>query len=328
MGGPKHSHKSDKHHSKSRAHRSKSVKSSSKCEPCPPPPCPEECPSFDDNTPCPTPSCTPCKPSSCTPCPPPSCNPCPPPPCDITKWCDVKNICSMMSSCLPKGMWCDTMSCMIPCDKVYCITPNLKVRVNLYCNPFVDVVTVNGAPVFGCVDLPPLCFNDIIDAIAENTCAISCPVTLKIYEKLRTFPELSILVRAIDMASPEILEYLISCITTATLFAPNNIAFEELAVQYNMTVDELLVYLRDNDMLDDLLLNHMLPKVVFSAAFKPGQATKVLARSKECLQVYKAKQSPFQLCVSSAESEKAKVVDEDVLATNGVIHIINKVLVL
>jgi uncharacterized surface protein with fasciclin (FAS1) repeats len=314
--------KSSEKRESSRSHRDKAVKSDKKrdekkevreksqkdhceksCEkPCHPPSC--EKPS------CEKPSCeTPCPPS----CEKPSCEK------DMAKWCDFKNVCSMFSGCLPKGLWCDTMSCLIPCDKVYKITDNVKVRVNLYCNPFNDVVTVNGVPVLGCLEIPDLCKTNLIDLLASNTCALACPVTLNIYEKLRTYPDLSYLVQAIDKVGGDVKLYLENKCTAATLFAPNNEAFEALAAAYGITVPQLL----DNPNLNEILLNHVVAKVYFSAAFRQGQTNKVLALSKECLEVCKNKNGVF---VSSELTTNAKVLEADILATNGVIHIIDKVL--
>lgn len=326
---------SRKERDSSRHRERKSKAACSPCSaPCPPPPCPpcpQECPSFDVNTACPTVA---CKPQKCKPCPQngPSCPPppCPPqPPCPSpcpdkrqSKWCNL----------LPKGFWCDTMSCLIPCDKVHCITPELKVRVNLYCAPFMDVVTANGVPMLGAMQLPPMNFNVIVNQMAKNTCSLACPVVLNVYEKLKTYPQLSTLVQAID-SSESVREYLSSCATTATLFAPTNEAFEEAATAAGYdSVEEFVQYLiateysPEINLLTALLLNHTLPKVVFAAAYKPGQSTKVLNKLQECLQVFKFSAAPYSLCVTTQTSEKAQVLTADILATNGTVFIVNKVL--
>lgn len=333
----KSKHRSDKDRSDKSEKKSstRSSKPSSSCPPPCPPPCPQPCPppcSAPCDTGCPQPCPTECN-TSCGPCPPP--NPCPPK--DVMKWCDFTNVCSSLSACLPKGMWCDTMSCLVPCgDKVYKITDTLSVRVNLYCNPLNDVVTFNSVPVFGCMDIPKItCPSSVIDQVAGVACAWACPITLSIYEKLRTYPDLSVLVSLLDVPIPDPLPegfvdvkaYLQNPCSTATLFAPNNSAFTLAAEERGETLEEFFQFLVANPaVLNEILRNHILPKVYFSAAFKKGQATKLLALSKECLTVCKSKESPYTVYVSSDVTKNAKVLDADILATNGTIHIIDKVL--
>lgn len=312
-------------------------------KPCPPkpcpgpcPPCPEQkCPSFDESAPCPTPAC----PQPCPPCPPKPCygQPCPPKPCPPAPPCPPPcpdQPCRPRRrnwSLIPKGLWCDTLSCVIPCDRVYNVTDKLQVRVNLYCSPFENVVTANSVPVLGALQLPPFCFNNIINNIANTACAWSCPVK-NIVEEVDERTDLTTLASAIA-ASPEVDQYLRDHCTTATLFAPTNKAFEDAAESLGFaTVEELVAYLINTEyspgtnLLTALLLNHTLPKVVFSAAYKRNQSTKVQNKLQECLQVFKFDQYPNDLCVTTQSSEKAKVLEKDILATNGTIFVVNKVL--
>jgi uncharacterized surface protein with fasciclin (FAS1) repeats len=218
-------------------------------------------------------------------------------------------------------LWCKNMSHLFPEDKVYKVSDNLKVRVNLYCEPFVDVVTVNGVPVLGHMELHKVCGSNWIDQFASGTCIISTPVTLNIYDKLKTYPELSHLLTLIEKFESVKLLLQNKCSTT-TLFAPNDAAFESLAAEYGVTVDHLL-----NDMVtEEILKNHLLSKVLFSAAFKPGKFTLVANINNKALNVYKMIDSHNTLYVSSAETENSKVLVGDVLGKNGVIHIIDKVL--
>ena len=233
------------------------------------------------------------------------------------------NICDLLPVCLPKGVWCDTMSCIVQNDKVIKITNEVSVRANLYCSPFVDVVTANGIPVFGCVNFPPLCYSDFINQLFGAMAALACPITKDVYDKIQEYPNLSILLQAINN-DPDIVTYLQDPTSTVTLFAPNDTAFESLASDLGITVDQLLA----NPNMPDILLNNMLPKVVFSAAYKVGQTTQVLARSKEFLDVTKYKQKPFNLSVKSDNSKVANVLEADILATNGTIFIIDQVLIL
>jgi uncharacterized surface protein with fasciclin (FAS1) repeats len=234
-----------------------------------------------------------------------------------------QNICDLLPVCLPKGVWCDTVSCIVPNDKLIPISDKVSVRTNVYCSPFVDVVTANGVPIFGCLNFPPLCLNDLINQLFYAMASLACPITKNAYEKLFDYPNLSILIEAINN-DPDALAYLQDASTTVTLFAPTNSAFESLAAELGLTIPELLA----NPNMPDILLNHMLPKTVFAAAYKAGQTTQVLARSKEFLDVTKYKQKPYHLSVKSENSKVANVLVQDILVTNGTIFIIDQVLIL
>jgi len=76
----------------------------------------------------------------------------------------------------------------------------------------------------------------------------------------------------------------------------------------------------------EILKDHLLSNVFFSAAFKAGKAADINNLNNEKLKVFKSVEHPGSLFVSSKETKNAKVLDADVLATNGVIHIIDKIL--
>lgn len=255
-----------------------------------------------------------------------SCNSCSQDLCKYNKCNQGRNLCSMLPFCVPTGMWCDTMSCIVPCDKVYRLTNNVQVRVNLYCNPFNDIVTANGVAVFGCVDLPPRNRCAVIDGIAASACQLSCPVTQNLYEKIGSSKDLSILFAAINKVGGKLVKYLKNCKTTATFYAPNNKAFEDLATQLGLTLEQLL----ELPQLNTILLNHILPRVIYQAAYRVGQKTKVMNKLKECLTVCKTNPNSCngqnRLLVSSAGTYKSVVVSGDILATNGVIAVVDKVL--
>ena len=181
---------------------------------------------------------------------------------------------------------------------------------------------------------PPKCIDNWINALAVQTCALSCPVTQNLYQKLSGYSDLSILIDWIN-SSPEVYEYLNNWCSTATIFAPNNCAFESWAASLGTSVEELKNYLASTqygetqcNQLTATLWNHILPKIIFSAAYKPGCTVKVLNQIQDCLQVYKYSQSPYCLCVTSRSNSKAKVLNEDILALNGVAFIISNVLAL
>ena len=221
-------------------------------------------------------------------------------------------------------MWCDTMSCFVPCDKVYCYTDRVQVRVNLYCSPFMDIVTANGVPIFGYVDVAnDKCLR--IDNLADSACQLASPVTQNLYCKIKSNPALSTFTAAIDKVGKKLVKYLKNCQTTATVFAPSNDAFVNLAKELNITVEELL----DSENLKELVYNHLLSRVVFTEAFVLDKATNVLSCAKQCLKVCKTtnKCCEKRLYISSKGTNRSMMISADKLATNGVLDIVNKVLV-
>jgi uncharacterized surface protein with fasciclin (FAS1) repeats len=223
------------------------------------------------------------------------------------------------------GLWCKTLSRWIPNDKIYKVTDQVKVRVNLYCRPFEEVVTVNGVPVLKPMHMYMYAHkmhgNKWLDKLFSNAYTLSAPVTLNFYEQLENNSELSYLLAAINKFD-DLKLYLKNKCTAATVFAPNNDAFKAIAAEYNVTVENLI----KNMVTKEILKDHLLSNVFFSAAFKAGKAADINNLNNEKLKVFKSVEHPGSLFVSSKETKNAKVLDADVLATNGVIHIIDKIL--
>merc|ERR1712125_200421 len=97
-----------------------------------------------------------------------------------------------------------------------------------------------------------------------------------------------------------------------TVFAPTNEAFGALPAG---TLDSLLKP-ENKDQLVDILTYHVLPSQVLSTDLKPKQVVKTVEGKELLVSIYKG----------DVYANKAKVVGADNLASNGVAHIIDGVL--
>lgn len=95
-----------------------------------------------------------------------------------------------------------------------------------------------------------------------------------------------------------------------TVFAPTDEAFAKLLKQLNITAEQLL----ERDDLKDILLYHVVPGKVFSKDLKDGMKLKT------------AEGSEVKISLDPVRVNDAKVVKPDIAASNGVIHVIDKVL--
>lgn len=187
-----------------------------------------------------------------------------------------------------------------------------------------DIVTANGVPVFGYVDTAnSRC--DQIDDIADSAIQLALPINKNLYELIKSRPDLTIFLQAIDKVGKKLVKYLKNCNTTATVFAPTNEAFTNLAKELGVTVEDLL----NSDNLKHLVYNHLIPRVVFTSAFWLDKTTNVLSCAKECLKVCRSANKCCDIItyVSSKGTNRSKVTSADNSATNGVLHVVNKVLV-
>ena len=105
------------------------------------------------------------------------------------------------------------------------------------------------------------------------------------------------------------------------MFAPTNDAFAKIPE------DTLKSILDDKDLLTSILTRHVVPKTIYSkiARFGPKMAHQTLNPKAKLF----TGKDPYlyQLQVSTSEAHKtAMAVETDILASNGVIHAINKVI--
>merc|ERR1712134_72391 len=144
---------------------------------------------------------------------------------------------------------------------------------------------------------------------AELTAADAPEPTVNIVELAQSVPDLSTLVAAVvagDLAET------LSSPGPFTVFAPTNEAFGALPAG---TLDTLLKP-ENKDQLVDILTYHVLPAQVLSTDLKPKQVVKTVEGKELLVSIYKG----------DVYANKAKVVGADNLASNGVAHIIDGVL--
>ncbi|WP_082883907.1 fasciclin domain-containing protein [Bacillus sp. SJS] len=96
-----------------------------------------------------------------------------------------------------------------------------------------------------------------------------------------------------------------------TVFAPTDQAFEKLLKDLNITAEELL----NRKDLKDILLYHVVQGKVLSSDLKNGMKVKTLAGK------------DVTISLDPVKVNNATVVNPDVEASNGVIHVIDTVLV-
>jgi uncharacterized surface protein with fasciclin (FAS1) repeats len=100
-----------------------------------------------------------------------------------------------------------------------------------------------------------------------------------------------------------------------TVFAPTDAAFADLLAQLNITAEQLLA---DTALLTKVLTYHVVPSLVLKAQVPLDTAiTTVQGQSF---------QVDSSLTITDASGGRSNIVTADVLASNGVIHVINKVL--
>jgi len=208
-------------------------------------------------------------------------------------------------------------SCKLENDKLYdTLLPETKVRVNVYQRPiFRNVITVNGAEVKE-ADLKAK--NGVVHKIKK----VLCPPSKNILELALETPELSTLVVAVQAASPAIADALANA-DPLTVFAPTNEAFEKLDKSLQKCGSSLAELLQNQPLLDQVLLYHVLGQSIFSVAIKNGLTWGIETLQGKTLDIKRKCESikiVDQLC------KKSKVVAADILATNGVVHLIDRVL--
>jgi len=209
-------------------------------------------------------------------------------------------------------------------DKLYpTLREGAKVRANVYsCPTFKDVITINGAKV---VEANIKASNGVLHKIDK----VLCPPAGTLLELAASTPSLSILAAAVGAADPVVAAALNNPALSLTLFAPDNKAFENLADELGVSLDELLAFLLDpanKQVLTDILLYHVLSEdvgTVFSAALRKKTRDVPTLLSGKTVDIKKKRKDIY---VIDELHRYSKVVGKDNLATNGVAHIIDEVL--
>ena len=128
-------------------------------------------------------------------------------------------------------------------------------------------------------------------------------------------PSLSILVEAVVAAD---LAATLSGPGPFTVFAPNNDAFAALLAELNVTKAQLLA---DKPLLTAVLTYHVLGAKVEKAGVPLGKAITTLQKG-----IFKIEAPDAVLTITDGRNRTAKIIATDVQASNGVVHIIDKVI--
>ena len=199
----------------------------------------------------------------------------------------------------------------------------LTIRANVYSKPtFKNVITINGAKV---VEDNIKATNGVLHKINK----VLCPPAGTLLELAINTPTLSILVAAVQAADPIVADVLGNAEISLTLFAPDNDAFARLASELGITLDELLEFLlapENQQVLTEILLYHVLSDnigTVFSAALRKRTENVPTALPEKTVDI---KKKCGKILLRDELDRMAKVISKDNLATNGVAHIIDNVL--
>jgi uncharacterized surface protein with fasciclin (FAS1) repeats len=103
-----------------------------------------------------------------------------------------------------------------------------------------------------------------------------------------------------------------------TVFAPTNDAFAALLAELGVTKDQLLA---DKALLTSVLTYHVLPAQVLRAAVPAGQAIDTVQGG-----IFKIDAVGSDLVVTDGRNRTAKITATDLVASNGVIHVIDRVI--
>jgi uncharacterized surface protein with fasciclin (FAS1) repeats len=138
------------------------------------------------------------------------------------------------------------------------------------------------------------------------------PADKNVVETAQATPDLSILVEAVVAAD---LVDALSGTGPFTVFAPTNAAFAALLAELGVTKDQLLA---DTALLTSVLTYHVLPGRVLKADVVPGVQPATVQGQTFSI-------SPA-LAITDQRARTANVTSTDVLASNGVIHLIDRVI--
>lgn len=138
------------------------------------------------------------------------------------------------------------------------------------------------------------------------------PANRNIVQTAQALPQFSILVEAVVAAN---LQGALSGTGPLTVFAPTNDAFAALLAELGVTKAQLLA---NTPLLTKVLTYHVLPARVLKADIVPG--TPVTTLQGETFTVTPA------LAITDQRGRSAAITGTDVLASNGVVHVIDRVI--
>jgi len=141
------------------------------------------------------------------------------------------------------------------------------------------------------------------------------PAPQSIVATAQSVPDLSILVEAVVAAD---LATTLSAPGPYTVFAPTNAAFAALLTELGVTKAQLLA---DKPLLTAVLTYHVLPAKVLKSQVQPGKAITTVQGG-----IFKIDQSGMDLVITDGRNRTSKITATDIATSNGVVHLIDKVI--
>ncbi len=138
------------------------------------------------------------------------------------------------------------------------------------------------------------------------------PADKTVVETAQALPDFSILVDALVAAN---LVTTLSATGPFTVFAPTNAAFAAALTELGVTQDQLLA---DTAFLTEVLTYHVVPGLVLRAQVPIGTAITTVQGSSFTVGA--------DLAITDQRARSSQITATDVLASNGVIHVIDKVI--
>ena len=158
-----------------------------------------------------------------------------------------------------------------------------------------------------------------IAAISASTMLAACggnsEVNKDLFELVRSNSDLSVLGDAVVAAD---LVVTFQANTSYTLFAPNNAAFVAVLAELGMTKDQLFA---NKALLTSILTYHLLPGKINNADFVFNTALKTVQGA-----TLKIDNVAGVFTITDGRNRKSQIIQFNIDARNGVVHVINKVL--
>ncbi len=152
------------------------------------------------------------------------------------------------------------------------------------------------------------CSNGVIHTLDK----VLLPADKTVVQTAQALPQFSILVQAVVNAG---LVPALSAAGPFTVFAPTDTAFAALLTELETTAEALLA---DTALLTTVLTYHVLPARVLKAEVPVGTAITTLQGGSFSVNA--------QLVITDGAGRTARITATDVLASNGVIHVIDRVI--
>lgn len=157
----------------------------------------------------------------------------------------------------------------------------------------------------------------VLSAVTISACGGSDhPATPPdIVQLAKADPNLSTLAAAVTAAG---LDTTLQAAGPFTVFAPTNAAFSALLTELGITQDQLLA---NKPLLTAVLTYHVLPAKVTQAQVPLGKAITTVQGG-----IFKIDAVNGQLVITDGRNRKANITTTDIAAANGVVHVIDRVL--